>query len=159
MPRLFNKFLDKQGSVPKSCQGFRVGPLVILLKFLTNKKNPYMSELVQPFKRQSQQTNAFQMYAVVLFVLFRKLLFPFRTQYLICPDRNVYIPLESKTGQYLWEITVHHVQGHDSICVCQSAKLCQPIQSPLWGKDESQPHALPLSLRKGNSSPSSAVIS
>lgn len=79
VPRLFNKFLDKQGSVPKSRQGFRVGPLVILLKFLTNKRNPYMSKLVQPFKRQSQQTNAFQMYGVVLFVLFRQLLFPFCT--------------------------------------------------------------------------------
>lgn len=26
-------------------------------------------------------------------------------------------------------------QGHDSICVCQSVTSCQPIQSPLLGKD------------------------
>lgn len=36
--RFFNKLLNKQGSVPKSRQGFRVGPLVILLKFLTNRQ-------------------------------------------------------------------------------------------------------------------------
>lgn len=35
---LFNKLLDKQGSVPKSSQCFRVGALVILLKFLTNRQ-------------------------------------------------------------------------------------------------------------------------
>lgn len=34
--RLFNELLNKQGSVPKSRQGLRVGPLVILLQFLTN---------------------------------------------------------------------------------------------------------------------------
>lgn len=38
---LFNKLLHKQGSVPESRQGFRVGPLVILLKFLTNRQEKY----------------------------------------------------------------------------------------------------------------------
>lgn len=36
--RLFNELLNKQGSVPKSRQGLRVGPLVILLQFLTNTR-------------------------------------------------------------------------------------------------------------------------
>ena len=36
--RLFNELLNKQGSVPKSRQGFRVGPLVILLQLLTNRR-------------------------------------------------------------------------------------------------------------------------
>lgn len=35
---LFNKLLNKQGSVSKSRQCFRVGPLVILLKFLKNRQ-------------------------------------------------------------------------------------------------------------------------
>lgn len=48
---LFNKFLNKQRSVAESRQGFRVGPLVILLKFLTDeKKNPYMSALERLFR-------------------------------------------------------------------------------------------------------------
>lgn len=38
---LFNELLHKQGSVPESRQGFRVGPLVILLKFLTNRQEKY----------------------------------------------------------------------------------------------------------------------
>ena len=48
MSWLFQKLLDKQGSVPKSRQGFRVGPLVILLKFLTHRRerNPFKSELL-----------------------------------------------------------------------------------------------------------------
>lgn len=44
VPWLFNELLNKQGPIAKSGQCFRVGPLVIFLKFLTNRQR--MSQLV-----------------------------------------------------------------------------------------------------------------